>query len=456
MDHPKDQTNQMVQSSQPARTDHQRAQTHQTGILTKMPLDIVLHLYKSLHSFADLKALIQTSSRFNRIWLQNVSFITKSLLPTITNYSELAEDIQVIQDLHDQEPRPGPRPKFSHVTYEKNMWNRIFDFLVRKRDLIKAHCDMVDDTPAEDIIRHIDLIKERVENKLAKLDQDALAKEEAILIKNKSVANMDLLQHAERLIAIERKMRKDCEIFSEEMRNCFRKALPHHPVELSDEETDRFMKAAYRVLVMEISERLYDRTLAQAINAPLLGRLRPDEEYQLMNVNDWQLFVRFCSWEYQAVNVVRQRKEELRWRPRRGKAWKSKKNCDFTEPRPFHFYTKELLRSMVDAEWMSSLDQLDINGHTGNGDLMEVDNNDDGTDDSDNNDSDYDDSDFHDPDGFDRSDDDDDDDDEDEDDDNDESDEEMEHVPHEGPCLGPLEWIMRLHGFYDRHPRESE
>lgn len=442
-----------------------------------MPSDIILQLFKSLGSFADLKALIQTSSHFNQVWLQNVSSITKALLPTTTDYLELAKDVLVVQDLHDQECRPGRGLRFRYVTNERNFWNRIFDFLVRQRDLIGAHCDVVDDTPTVDIIRHIDSIKERVERNLAKLDPKILAEEEAMTIKNKSVANMSLLQHAERLIAIEGEMRRYCGIFSDELRNYFRKGLPHHPIEPSDEETDRFMKAVYRDAVIEISDRLYDTTLAQAINAAIIVRLRPEEDDQLRNVRDWQLFIRFCDWEPHAVSAVRARKDELRWRPRRGKTWKSKTGCWFTEP--FHFYTKMLLRSMVDAEWTPFLIGSDRSGDSGNGDLMEVDTNDDGTkksdgkdrtenldendgtEDSDGNDSDYASCGLHSSRGSDDDEDEDEEMDEyldeymDEDDDNEDEDmdEEMEHVPHEGPCIGHFESIMLSFGYYNRHPR---
>ena len=321
-----------------------------------MPSEIILYLFKSLDSFADLKALIRASSRFNQVWSQNVLSITKALLPTISDYLELAKDVLIAQDLHDQEDyRPGLGVRFRYVTYEKNFWDRIFDFLIRQRDLIKAHCDVIDGTPVEDIIRRTDLVIKRVEGKLAKLDPKILAKEEAMTIKNKSIANMDLLRHAERLIEIESKMQRYYEFFSDEMRNYFGKALPHRPIELSDEETDRFMKAAYKDAVMEISIRFYDSTLAQAIDAAIIGRLSPDEDDHLKKVRDWQLFVRFCDWEPQSVVVVKQRMDELRWRPRRGKLWKSKKGCYFVQP--FHFYTKELFRSIVDAEWTISLDE---------------------------------------------------------------------------------------------------
>lgn len=147
------------------------------AILTKMPPEIILHLFKSLDSFADLQALIGTSRLFNQVWLQNVSSITNALLSNTNNYLELAKDVLIAQDLHDQEDgRPGLGVTFGFVTHEKNFWNRIFDFLTRQRDLLKeAHRDVVGATPTEDLIRRIDLVIERVERKLAKLDPKILA-----------------------------------------------------------------------------------------------------------------------------------------------------------------------------------------------------------------------------------------------------------------------------------------
>lgn len=518
MDYQNPQANQMIQPSQPAQTDCPRAQIHQVGILTTMPSEIILHIFKSLNSFADLKALIRASSQFNQVWSQNVSSITKALFPTISNYPELAEDILIAQDLHDQEDyRPGLGVRFRFVTYEKNFWDRIFDFLIRQRDLIEAHCDVIDGTPVEDIIRHTDLVIKRVEGKLAKLDPKILAKEEAMTMKNKSLANMDLLRHAERLIEIEKEMQRYYEFFFDEMRNYFGKALPHRPIELSDEETDRFMKAAYKDAVMEISIRFYDSTLAQAIDAAIISRLPPDEDDQLKKVRDWQLFIRFCDGEPHSVVVVKLRMDELRWRPRRGKLWKSKKGCYFVQP--FHFYTKEFLRSMVDAGWTNSMDEQwtvlldnqERTGDSGNGDPMKMNDGEDTDEDSVGKDEDmdedsywYDEDTDEDSDGNDEDMDEDSDEndsdypscglrsprssyspvselmDEDEammayygeaymgyneeaymgyneedDDEIDDEEEEMEYIPYDGPCMTDWESRVRSCGYHDRHPRSE-
>lgn len=436
-------------------------------IRTKIPSDIILQIYKSLHSFADLKALIQTSSEFNQTWLWNVSSITKALLPTITNYLELAEDFLAVQDLQDLNPRPEAGLLCGRVTYEKSFWNRMLSFLVRQRDAIQTRCDVVDDTPAAEIVGYINSMKERVEESLAKLNPKLLTKEEAITIQNKSVADMCLLQHIQRLLAIENKMRDYYEVFSEEMHSILSQALPHRPTELSDEETDRFMKALYKVNILRISNYLKDSTIGQAIKAAVLVRLREKEEGLMHRVNDWQLFVRSCKWEDEVMCLVPQKWDDIRWRPRHNEPWKSKIRCYAKGRLDFNLYTKGLLRFIVDAEWTSALDEAKSGSDSDDFDGMEVDDDEGAIDDSDGPDSsddddddvgdfdsldDYegyydDDEDDEDDDGDDGDDDGDDNNDDDDDGyDDDGVDEAIEDVPPKGGFISEYDYSKQPHG----------
>lgn len=344
-----DQIAQSAQSAQSAQTD-QMAQMNQMGILTQMPTEIIVQIYKSLHSFADLNALVRTSSWFHEIWLQDLSSIIKALYPTITDYMDLAEDFLLVQDL---EPRPAV---FSYVTYEKIYWTRILRFVLRQRELIASHCDMIDDTPVADVLRKLDITKGRLDSYLAELSPEALVKEETVTIMKRSLVNICLILHTSRLLATEKKMRMYCEIFRQEMKDCFRKAVPLHPKDLTVEETDRFMKAAYRVAILGTSNKWKERTLAQAFNATVLIRLLPDEESQLHNVSDWLLFVRYSNSEEEATIVAKQRRREILYKNSQCEKWKSTMRAGGIYA-PCYFNTKRMMQSMMEQEWVLTMDE---------------------------------------------------------------------------------------------------
>lgn len=337
------QTKQMAQLVPPVQMD-------QIGFLSKMPTEIILLIYKSLYSFTDLRALIETSRRFHQIWLLNVSAITKALLPTTTDYLELAEDYLAVEDLLDLDIRRGTYKK---LTYEKIFLTGILAFLNRKRDLIRTHCDTVNDTPVAEFLQQVNWKVCVVASKLEMLDKKVLIEEAAVMMESKSLANLFPLRHARRLIAIEKKMQERCESFSEGMLRCIGKALPLHPAKLSKEETDRFMKAIYRFKILQMSKTLRDIVLTQAIHAAVQAPLCADEESQLAIAGSWDFFVWLFRGKYKAKDAATHSVGGGRWK------YDDEVPCNEltcgSENGPTYHFTKDKLFVMVDDEWRSDL-----------------------------------------------------------------------------------------------------
>lgn len=307
-----------------------------------MPPDIILQTFKSLHTFVEIYALVRTSRRFYQVWSQNVSSITNTLIPSIT-YKELAEDLLVVQNL------ASPASPFTYQTLEMNYLEGVHRFMIRQQEAIKAHCDSVDGTPVQDLVTDIDETKENIENLMTWLSPLTLAQEKTMIFNGvKTMADICLLDHVHRLLAVDKLMRAKCEIFRREMMDCFGRSLHQHPKDLTDKETDRFMKAAYRVAILTTSKYMPDESIVQAVKGALLLRLDYNEKWRLNKVNDWLLFVRYSNPDSRVTRLVERKK--LFFKPTQNEKWKSSMKAGSSLD-PVYFNTKDLILSIAEGEW---------------------------------------------------------------------------------------------------------
>jgi hypothetical protein len=326
------------------------------GIFPQIPYEVVLQVFKYLHSFADLNALVRTSSRFNQIWLQNISPITNALIPRITNYLDLAEDLSVLRALARDR-------HFGYRTFQKNYLTEFLEFAAKQRALITGHCDVIDETPTEDIIRDIDNVIQLAQFALDTVSPRLLALEESMIVEKKSLADTWLLFHAQGLLRIEKQMRANCDIVRHEVINC----LPDHPKSLTITETDCFMKAAYKVTILLASNSVGDRYPAQAIKAAILAHVDSKEETKLQYICNWFLFVRYSNSEKGITQAVNSRRREIFFKPAHEPKYRSLRTAGNVDA-PRYFYTKKLISSIVDDEW-----KVVMNAESDNEDKEEVD-----------------------------------------------------------------------------------
>ena len=185
----------------------------QTDILTKMPSDIILLIFESLHSFPDLNALIRTSSRLEQIWSQNVSSIVNALMPTISDYMPLAEDLLAVQNLGYV-----ARGTFACMTAEKACLDNLLRFITKARQLLQdLQPTALFFTSAAHGISDLDLMRARVQDSMANLSPALLAMERTVMVGRKSVADIALLNRVKQLLANEREIRAMDEIFHESL-----------------------------------------------------------------------------------------------------------------------------------------------------------------------------------------------------------------------------------------------
>lgn len=314
------------------------------GFFPQIPYEVILQIFKSLHSFADLNALVRTSSRFNQLWLQNIKPITNALIPRITNYLDLAEDVLVLHALARER-------HFGYQTFKKNYLTELLVFAAKQRALIIGFCDLIDETSAEDIIRDIDNVVKIAKVALDGLSLHRLAVEESMTVGKRSLADTWLLLHAEGLLRLEKRMRANCDVICHEVMYC----LPEHPRGLTTTETDSFMKAAYKVTIILASNSVGDRYPAQAAKAAILAHVDSEEESKLHHICNWLLFVRYSNLEKGITQAVNSRRGEILFRPAHEPKYRSLRTAGRVDA-PRYFYTKKLINSIVDDEWKVGMD----------------------------------------------------------------------------------------------------